>query len=159
MFHKLIKTMPLSMQQTAQRKIKGPSTVYSHCSSISVKSFKDRVKVHLRILFFVHDVILKMYYYFFPLGSVSVLPTVLYLLLGVLRVLVREYRGVGTETLVPGTVQALRTVLSSPMSRVEKSHHAWVQLLRCALSTLLTYWNTGTATLTLEVNVMAYLPM
>ncbi|XP_058254714.1 HEAT repeat-containing protein 5A isoform X3 [Hemibagrus wyckioides] len=79
-----------------------------------------------------------------PEGSVSVLPTVLYLLLGVLRVLVREYRGVGTETLVPGTLQALRTVLSSPMSRVEKSHRAWVQLLRCALTTLLTYWNTDT---------------
>ncbi|XP_047677260.1 HEAT repeat-containing protein 5A isoform X1 [Tachysurus fulvidraco] len=76
-----------------------------------------------------------------PEGSVSVLPTVLYLLLGVLRVLVREYRGVGTETLVPGTLQALRTVLSSPMSRVEKSHRAWVQLLRCALTTLLTCWN------------------
>ncbi|MCJ8737086.1 hypothetical protein PDJAM_G00019790 [Pangasius djambal] len=79
-----------------------------------------------------------------PEGSVSVLPTVLYLLLGVLRELVREYGGVGKETLVPGTLQALRTVLSSPMSRVEKSRRAWVQLLRCALTTLLMCWNTDT---------------
>lgn len=80
-----------------------------------------------------------------PVGSVSVLPTVLYLLLGVLRELVREYGGVGTERLVPGTLQALRTVLSCPMSRVEKSHHAWVHLLRCALTTLLMCWNTDTS--------------
>ncbi|MCI4382874.1 hypothetical protein PGIGA_G00019750 [Pangasianodon gigas] len=79
-----------------------------------------------------------------PEGSVSVLPTVLYLLLGVLRELVREYGGVGKETLVPGTLQALRTVLSSPMSRVEKSRRAWVQLLRCALTTLLMCWDTDT---------------
>ncbi|KAM9466485.1 HEAT repeat-containing protein 5A isoform 2-T4 [Clarias gariepinus] len=79
-----------------------------------------------------------------PEGSVAVLPTVLYLLLGVLRELVREYGGVDTEKLVSGTLQALRTVLSSPMSRVEKSCHAWVQLLRCALVTLLMCWNTDT---------------
>lgn len=86
--------------------------------------------------------------FFFTPGSVSVLPTVLYLLLGVLRELVREYGGVGTELLVPGTLQALRTVLSSPMSRVEKSRRAWVQLLRSALTTLLMCWNTGKAMLT-----------
>ncbi|XP_060789898.1 HEAT repeat-containing protein 5A isoform X3 [Neoarius graeffei] len=79
-----------------------------------------------------------------PEGSVSVLPTVLYLLLGVLRELAREYGGVATEILVPGTLQALRTVLSCPMSRVEKSRRAWVQLLRCALTTLLMCWNTDT---------------
>ncbi|XP_017331866.1 HEAT repeat-containing protein 5A isoform X5 [Ictalurus punctatus] len=79
-----------------------------------------------------------------PEGSVSVLPTVLYLLLGVLRELASEYGGVGTETLVPGTLQALRTVLSSPMSRVEKSRRAWVQALRSALTTLLMCWNTDT---------------
>ncbi|TSW08333.1 HEAT repeat-containing protein 5A [Bagarius yarrelli] len=80
-----------------------------------------------------------------PAGSVSVLPTVLYLLLGVLRELVREYREVGTERLVPGTLQALQTVLSSPMGRVEKSHNAWVHLLRSALTTLLMCWNTDTS--------------
>ncbi|XP_062863467.1 HEAT repeat-containing protein 5A [Trichomycterus rosablanca] len=77
-----------------------------------------------------------------PEGSVSVLPTVLYLLLGVLRELVRGYGAAKTSALVPGALQALRTVLLSPMSRAEKSCHAWVQLLRSALTTLLACWDT-----------------
>ncbi|XP_059375519.1 HEAT repeat-containing protein 5A-like [Carassius carassius] len=42
---------------------------------------------------------------------------------------------VGAENgqLVPGIPQALSTVLSSPMSRAEKSLRAWTELLRCAL--------------------------
>ena len=77
------------------------------------------------------------------LGSVSVLPTVLYLLLGVLKELVRGSVAANRGILVPGVLQALRNVLSSPMSRAEKSRAAWVELLRSALSTLLECWGTG----------------
>uniref|UniRef100_A0A8C1GY17 HEAT repeat-containing protein 5A n=1 Tax=Cyprinus carpio TaxID=7962 RepID=A0A8C1GY17_CYPCA len=77
-----------------------------------------------------------------PEGSVSVLPTVLYLLLGVLREAVKGSVGAESGQLVPGILQALRTVLTSPMSRAEKSHGAWTELLRCALHTLLESWHT-----------------
>uniref|UniRef100_A0A8C8K4G3 HEAT repeat-containing protein 5A n=1 Tax=Oncorhynchus tshawytscha TaxID=74940 RepID=A0A8C8K4G3_ONCTS len=78
-----------------------------------------------------------------PDGSVSILPTLMYLLMGVLRELVQQPCGGGAgggEALglvVPAALQALRAVLSSPMSRSEKSRGAWAHLLRCALNTLL----------------------
>ncbi|XP_076835147.1 HEAT repeat-containing protein 5A isoform X2 [Brachyhypopomus gauderio] len=76
-----------------------------------------------------------------PEGSVSVLPTVLYLLLGVIRELVQGSAGANTGALVSSALQALRTVLSSPMSRAEKSRAAWADLLRSALATLLQCWD------------------
>ncbi|XP_051502390.1 HEAT repeat-containing protein 5A isoform X1 [Myxocyprinus asiaticus] len=75
-----------------------------------------------------------------PEGSVSVLPTVLYLLLGVLREVMKGSVEAESGQLVPGILQALRTVLTSPMSRAEKSRGAWTELLRCALHTLLEFW-------------------
>uniref|UniRef100_A0A671MCN5 HEAT repeat-containing protein 5A n=1 Tax=Sinocyclocheilus anshuiensis TaxID=1608454 RepID=A0A671MCN5_9TELE len=80
-----------------------------------------------------------------PEGSVSVLPTVLYLLLGVLREAVKGSVGAESGQLVPGILQALRTVLTSPMSRAEKSRGAWTELLRCALHTLLESWHSGSS--------------
>ncbi|XP_066529311.1 HEAT repeat-containing protein 5A isoform X2 [Hoplias malabaricus] len=79
-----------------------------------------------------------------PEGSVSVLPTVLYLLLGVLKELVKGSVDTGGGMLVSGALQALQNVLSSPMSRAEKSRAAWVELLRSALSMLLECWDTDT---------------
>uniref|UniRef100_A0A8C7W8N1 HEAT repeat-containing protein 5A n=1 Tax=Oncorhynchus mykiss TaxID=8022 RepID=A0A8C7W8N1_ONCMY len=84
-----------------------------------------------------------------PDGSVSILPTLMYLLMGVLRELVQQPCGGGAgggEALglvVPAALQALRAVLSSPMSRSEKSRGAWAHLLRCALNTLLDFWDSG----------------
>lgn len=72
------------------------------------------------------------------------LPTVLYLLLGVTREVVKVSVGAESGQLVPAILQALRTVLTSPMSRAEKSRGAWTDLLRCALHTLLEFWSEGT---------------
>uniref|UniRef100_A0A674A255 HEAT repeat-containing protein 5A n=1 Tax=Salmo trutta TaxID=8032 RepID=A0A674A255_SALTR len=89
-----------------------------------------------------------------PDGSVSILPTVMYLLMGVLRELVQQPCGGGAggssgggealDLVVPAALQALRSVLSSPMSRSEKCRGAWAHLLRCALNTLLDFWDSGT---------------
>ncbi|XP_035264089.1 HEAT repeat-containing protein 5A isoform X3 [Anguilla anguilla] len=76
-----------------------------------------------------------------PEGSVSILPTVLYLLMGVLREAVRALPGGALGLVIGGALQALRTVLSSPMARAEKSRAAWAHLLRCALRTLLDCWD------------------
>ncbi|XP_035024699.2 HEAT repeat-containing protein 5A isoform X1 [Hippoglossus stenolepis] len=88
-----------------------------------------------------------------PEGSVSVLPTVLYLLLGVLRELVHQPSshtgapeagtGGGAGVVVQAALQALKSVLTCPMSRQEKSRGAWNQLLRSALNTLLGLWDAG----------------
>ncbi|XP_041927422.1 HEAT repeat-containing protein 5A isoform X1 [Alosa sapidissima] len=89
-----------------------------------------------------------------PEGSVCVLPTVLYLLVGVLCELVR---GVGVPAggpLVSGALQALRSVLSTPLSRGEKSREAWSHLLRCALQTLLDCGDTGKEALADEVTLL-----
>ncbi|XP_054861607.1 HEAT repeat-containing protein 5A isoform X4 [Amphiprion ocellaris] len=90
-----------------------------------------------------------------PEGSVSILPTVLYLLLGVLRELVHQpsthtgapaaASGVGLGLVVQATLRALKSVLTSPMSRQEKSRGAWKLLLRSALNTLLILWDSGSS--------------
>ncbi|KAJ8391412.1 hypothetical protein AAFF_G00090420 [Aldrovandia affinis] len=76
-----------------------------------------------------------------PEGSVSILPTVLYLLMGVLREAVRAPPGEALGLVVGGALHALRTVLSCPMAHAEKSRAAWAHLLRCALNTLLDCWD------------------
>uniref|UniRef100_A0A8D0DBZ6 HEAT repeat-containing protein 5A n=1 Tax=Sander lucioperca TaxID=283035 RepID=A0A8D0DBZ6_SANLU len=86
-----------------------------------------------------------------PEGSVSILPTVLYLLLGVLRELtgapaaavvsVGSVGGAGLGAVVQAALQALKSVVTSPMSRQEKSRGAWRLLLRSALNTLLGLWD------------------
>ncbi|XP_047467316.1 HEAT repeat-containing protein 5A [Mugil cephalus] len=94
-----------------------------------------------------------------PEGSVSILPTVLYLLLGVLRELVHQPStqtglpgapaavgagpggGASLDVVIQATLQALKSVLTSPMSRQEKSQGAWNVLLRSALNTLLRLWD------------------
>ncbi|XP_061750827.1 HEAT repeat-containing protein 5A isoform X2 [Nerophis ophidion] len=104
-----------------------------------------------------------------PEGSVSILPTVLYLLLGVLRELALPPAGtrsavhrteahlcplpesleVGSRSgpweVVRALLQALKTVLTSSMSRQEKSGGAWKVMLRSALGTLLDLWTTGSS--------------
>uniref|UniRef100_A0A8B9LPZ3 HEAT repeat-containing protein 5A n=1 Tax=Astyanax mexicanus TaxID=7994 RepID=A0A8B9LPZ3_ASTMX len=85
-----------------------------------------------------------------PEGSVSVLPTVLYLLLGVLKEVVKGSCAASKEVLLSGALQALRYVLSSPMSRAEKCRAAWVELLRSALSTLLECWDTDKTELVVD---------
>ncbi|XP_008312892.1 HEAT repeat-containing protein 5A isoform X2 [Cynoglossus semilaevis] len=85
-----------------------------------------------------------------PEGSVSILPTVLYLLLGVLKEVVHQpstHTGPGDTAglglVEQAVLQALKLVLTSPMSRQEKSGGAWRMLLRSALNTLLHLWEAG----------------
>lgn len=52
--------------------------------------------------------------------------------------------GAGLGAVVQAALQALKSVVSSPMSRQEKSRGAWNLLLRSALNTLLGLWDSGT---------------
>ncbi|XP_066550138.1 HEAT repeat-containing protein 5A isoform X2 [Amia ocellicauda] len=77
-----------------------------------------------------------------PEGSVAVLPTVLFLVTGVLREAVLRADGGARAAMGAAALQALRTVVASPMASAEKSRNAWTRLLRCALATLLHFWDT-----------------
>ncbi|XP_074145667.1 HEAT repeat-containing protein 5A isoform X2 [Sminthopsis crassicaudata] len=76
-----------------------------------------------------------------PEGSISVLPTILYLIIGVLRETAVRLPGGQLSYTVGAALQALKGILSSPLARAEKSHTAWTDLLRSALTTILDCWD------------------
>ncbi|KAJ7406069.1 hypothetical protein WISP_136143 [Willisornis vidua] len=76
-----------------------------------------------------------------PEGSVSVLPTILYLITGVLKETAVKLRDGQLPLVVAASLQALKGLLSSPMARAEKSRTAWTDLLRRALVTVLDCWD------------------
>ncbi|XP_054433890.1 HEAT repeat-containing protein 5A isoform X2 [Pteronotus mesoamericanus] len=76
-----------------------------------------------------------------PEGSISVLPTILYLTIGVLRETAVKGPGGQLSPTVAASLQALKGILSSPMARAEKSQTAWTDLLRSALTTILDSWD------------------
>ncbi|NXG34525.1 HTR5A protein, partial [Dromaius novaehollandiae] len=76
-----------------------------------------------------------------PEGSVSVLPTILYLIIGVLKETAVKLRDGQLPLTVAASLQALKGLLSSPMARAEKSRAAWTDLLRSALVTVLDCWD------------------
>lgn len=94
----------------------------------------------------------------------SILPTVLYLLLGVLRELVQQpthmgepvvaRSGAGPGSVVQAALQALKSVVASPMSRQEKSRDSWKLLLRSALNTLLGFWDCGTGSFPVDLHTI-----
>ncbi|KAF4788409.1 hypothetical protein TURU_161140 [Turdus rufiventris] len=76
-----------------------------------------------------------------PEGSVSVLPTILYLIIGVLKETAVKFQDGQLPLTVAASLQALKGLLSSPMARAEKSQNAWSDLLRSALVTVLDCWD------------------
>ncbi|KFQ33845.1 HEAT repeat-containing protein 5A, partial [Merops nubicus] len=76
-----------------------------------------------------------------PEGSISVLPTILYLIIGVLKETAVKLQDGQLPLTVAASLQALKGLLSSPMARAEKSRTAWTHLLRSALVTVLDCWD------------------
>ncbi|XP_059505188.1 HEAT repeat-containing protein 5A isoform X2 [Stegostoma tigrinum] len=76
-----------------------------------------------------------------PTGSISILPTILYLITGVIKETAVKMLDGCTSLTVGAALQALKAVVSSPMALAEKSHAAWTRLLRSALATILEFWN------------------
>lgn len=76
-------------------------------------------------------------------GSVSVLPTILYLIIGVLKETAVKLQDGQLPLTVAASLQALKGLLSSPMARAEKSQNAWTDLLRSALVAVLDCWDQG----------------
>ncbi|CAO2586259.1 HEAT repeat-containing protein 5A [Lemmus lemmus] len=76
-----------------------------------------------------------------PEGSISILPTILYLAIGVLRETAVKLPGGQLSSTVTASLQALKGILTSPMARAEKSRAAWTSLLQNALATVLDCWS------------------
>ncbi|XP_044127665.1 HEAT repeat-containing protein 5A [Bufo gargarizans] len=76
-----------------------------------------------------------------PEGSVSILPTLLYLVVGVLQYTSEKYPDGRLSLAVTSVLQALKAIVSSPMSRVEKTRASWNSLLRSSASTTLLFWD------------------
>ncbi|OCT68730.1 HEAT repeat-containing protein 5A isoform X2 [Xenopus laevis] len=72
-----------------------------------------------------------------PEGSVSILPTLLYLVVGVLQDTTVKFPDGHLTLPVTAALQALKVIVSSPMSRVEKCRASWTRLMQSAASTLL----------------------
>uniref|UniRef100_A0A672TUW0 HEAT repeat-containing protein 5A n=1 Tax=Strigops habroptila TaxID=2489341 RepID=A0A672TUW0_STRHB len=72
---------------------------------------------------------------------ISVLPTILYLIIGVLKETAVKLQDGQLPLTVAASLQALKGLLSSPMARAEKSRTAWTDLLRSALVTVLDCWD------------------
>ncbi|KAJ8360050.1 hypothetical protein SKAU_G00165750 [Synaphobranchus kaupii] len=74
-----------------------------------------------------------------PAGSMTVLPTILFLITGVLR----ETAVKTPDNVVPAPVtaalQGIKTIVTSPLARVEKTHKQWTALVRSSLASVLEY--------------------
>ncbi|KAA0717539.1 HEAT repeat-containing protein 5B [Triplophysa tibetana] len=71
-----------------------------------------------------------------PAGSMTILPTVLFLITGVLRETAAK---TSVPTLVSAALQGIKTLLSSPPARVQKTQTQWSALVRSSLATVLEY--------------------
>ncbi|XP_056402001.1 HEAT repeat-containing protein 5A isoform X2 [Hyla sarda] len=76
-----------------------------------------------------------------PEGSVSILPTLLYLVVGVLQHTAEKNPDGRLHLTVTSALQALKAIVSSPMSRVEKSRASWNSLLHSSASSMLQSWD------------------
>ncbi|XP_018409657.1 PREDICTED: HEAT repeat-containing protein 5A [Nanorana parkeri] len=78
-----------------------------------------------------------------PEGSISVLPTLLYLVVGVLQHTAQKLPDGRLPLTVTSALQALKIIVSSPMSRVEKTRASWSSLLHSSASSMLLSWDSG----------------
>ncbi|XP_032821133.2 HEAT repeat-containing protein 5B isoform X4 [Petromyzon marinus] len=78
-----------------------------------------------------------------PAGSVSVLPTLLFLITGVLQETAYSTADGQISLPVGATLQALRALITSPLSQMEKTNLQWTKLLRSALATVLDFSKPG----------------
>ncbi|XP_061083736.1 HEAT repeat-containing protein 5B isoform X2 [Conger conger] len=74
-----------------------------------------------------------------PAGSMTVLPTILFLLTGVLRETTMRSPDSAVPAPVTAALQGLKTILTSPLAREEKTHKQWSALVRSSLASVLEY--------------------
>ncbi|KAL4641370.1 HEAT repeat-containing protein 5B [Arapaima gigas] len=74
-----------------------------------------------------------------PAGSMTILPTILFLITGVLRETAVKTADNTVPLPVSAALQGIKTIITSPLSRVEKTHKQWTGLVRSSLASVLEY--------------------
>ncbi|XP_075933540.1 HEAT repeat-containing protein 5B isoform X1 [Anarhichas minor] len=72
-----------------------------------------------------------------PAGSMTILPTVLFLITGVLREAAVKTADNSVPVTVSATLQGIKTIITSPLARVESMQTQWTGLVRSSLASVL----------------------
>lgn len=73
----------------------------------------------------------------------TILPTVLFLICGVLRETAVKTADSSVSLPVSASLQAIKTIITSPLSRVEHIQQQWSSLVRSSLASVLEYSQPG----------------
>lgn len=82
-----------------------------------------------------------------PAGSMTILPTALFLITGVLRETAVKAVDGSVPVPVSAALQAIKTILTSPLAQVESMQTQWTGLVRSSLASVLEYSQPGGKTL------------
>ncbi|MBN3292603.1 HTR5B protein, partial [Polypterus senegalus] len=74
-----------------------------------------------------------------PAGNMTVLPTILYLLTGVLRETAEKTADNQVPPPVSAALQGIKTVITCSLAKTEKTHKEWTGLIRSTLASVLEY--------------------
>ncbi|CAB1311701.1 unnamed protein product [Coregonus sp. 'balchen'] len=74
-----------------------------------------------------------------PAGSMTILPTVLFLITGVLKETAMKTPDNSIPLPVSAALQGIKTIITSPLSRAEKTPTQWTGLIRSSLASVLEY--------------------
>uniref|UniRef100_A0A4W6CCK2 HEAT repeat-containing protein 5B n=1 Tax=Lates calcarifer TaxID=8187 RepID=A0A4W6CCK2_LATCA len=74
-----------------------------------------------------------------PAGSMTILPTVLFLITGVLRETAVKTSDNSVPVPVSAALQGIKTIITSPLARVESMQTQWTSLVRSSLASVLEY--------------------
>uniref|UniRef100_A0AAR2KF05 HEAT repeat-containing protein 5B n=1 Tax=Pygocentrus nattereri TaxID=42514 RepID=A0AAR2KF05_PYGNA len=78
-----------------------------------------------------------------PAGSMTILPTVLFLICGVLKETAVKTPEGSVPLPVSAALQGIKTIITSPLGRVEKTQQQWTSLVRSSLASVLEYSQPG----------------
>lgn len=85
-----------------------------------------------------------------PAGSMTILPTVLFLITGVLRETAVKAGDRSVPVPVSAALQGIKTILTSPLAQVEGMQTQWAGLVRSSLASVLEDSQPGEETLKLK---------
>lgn len=80
---------------------------------------------------------------FSSIGSMTILPTVFFLITGVLRETAFKTSDNSVPAPVSAALQGIKTIITSPLVRVESIHTQWTGLVRSSLASVLEYSQPG----------------
>lgn len=92
-----------------------------------------------------HEIIPNILSFLFSFtGSMTILPTVLFLITGVLRETAVKTADNSVPVPVSAALQGIKTIITSPLARVESLQTQWTSLVRSSLASVLEYSQPGT---------------